>query len=149
MAFTFAFHTDFTTALSDNGTADGESKACALHEVVELDKTFENTGLLVKGYSCACVLAIEIDAVNRFLDVRHAVFGFVAHAYMALLGVLDGIGDEVCEQLLQTACVNHGREGRVGIVLLEFDVWVLHTLLKRKADVVEDARQVKMLGFDG
>ena len=63
MSFTFALNTDLSTALFNNlqepisedeimniltfnnGTADGETKTCALHEVVKFDEAFENTRL--------------------------------------------------------------------------------------------------------
>ena len=45
MSFTFALNTDVSTALFNNGTADRETKTCALHEVVKFDEAFENTRL--------------------------------------------------------------------------------------------------------
>ena len=113
MSFAFALDTDASTAFLDNGAADGETETCALYEVVEFDEAFEDAGLQVKGNARTRVFAIEIDAVAFFA---------IAHTDMSLLGIFHGIGDEVGEQLLQTACVKYGGESGVGIVFLEFDI---------------------------
>ena len=46
MSFAFALNTDVSTALFNDGTADGETQTSALDEVVKFDEAFEDTGLL-------------------------------------------------------------------------------------------------------
>ena len=121
MAFALAFYTDASATLLNDGLTDGETETCSLYEVVQLDETFEDASLLLQWNTCSCVFAVEQKA---------AIFFAIAHADMSLMGVFDGIGDEVGEKLLQSACIEHGGVGRVWIVLLELNTRLLHTLLK-------------------
>ena len=140
MALAFTLYADVSATLLDDGAADGEAETGALYEVVELDEAFEDAGLLFQRNTCTRVFTIEEDA---------AVLLTIAHADMSLVGIFDGIGDEVGKQLLQSATVEYGGIGGVGIILQERDASLLYALLERQADVVEGACKVYLLGFDG
>ena len=73
----------------------------------------------------------------------------VAHLDETLMGVFDGVGDEIGEHLLHTAFVEHGGARGVGVVLDELHAWLLNTLGERLADVFEDGREVALGGLDG
>lgn len=47
VAFALALDTDAAATLLDNGATDGETETGALNEVVQLDETVEDAGLLL------------------------------------------------------------------------------------------------------
>ena len=61
MSFAIALDTDAATAAFGNGLADVQPKAGALNELVELDETVEDGGLLLLGDACACVLTVDVE----------------------------------------------------------------------------------------
>ena len=131
-------------AAVDDGFADGKSKARTLHVVVQLDKAFEDSLLLVLGNARTGVLAIEVES-----GFRVALFPTIAHTDVTLLGVLDGISDKVSQQLLYAPLVEHGRTCIVGIVLQERQPRLLNALLQRHADVVENWCKIDVRRLDG
>ena len=68
---------------------------------------------------------------------------------MSLVGILDSIGDEVGEQLLDSSLVEVGEIGVVRIILDEGDAWFLYTLFKSLTHVIEDLGDVHLLREDG
>ena len=77
-----------------DGLTDGEAETCTLYIVVEFKEALEELVLHLLGHSIACVFAIEIEALQA-LTVFLAPLFAVADLDMSLMGVLDGIGDEV------------------------------------------------------
>ena len=61
---------------------------------------------------------------------------------MSLVGVLDGIGDEVGDDLLDASAVDIGLQAFVGVDLLELDARLLDTLGQRDAGGGELLREV-------
>ena len=61
MASALGVDTDLAVAAVDDGLADGEAEARALHVVVELDETLEDGRLLVLGDAGAGVLAVKVE----------------------------------------------------------------------------------------
>ena len=100
--------TDVALTAVNNGLADGKSEARTLHVVIQLDKALEDCLLLVLGDARAGVLAIEVET-----RLGMTFLSTIAHADMTLLGILDGIGDEVSQQLLYATLVEYGRRSRI------------------------------------
>ena len=144
MALALGADTDIALAAVDDGFADGKSEARTLHVVIQLDKAFEDSLLLVLGNARTGVLAIEVES-----GLGVALFPTIAHTDVTLLGVLDGISDKVSQQLLYAPLVEHGRTCIVGIVLQERQPRLLNALLQRHADVVEDWCQIDVRRLDG
>ena len=154
MSLALAVDADVSRGLVDDGLADGEAEACALYEVVELDETLEDGGLLLLGNTGTGVFAVEIHALSAIVIMSHFSLFIsrllaIADTDVSLVGVLDGIGDEVGEDLLQASLVDIGGIGVVGVVLDKLHTGFLNTLCQCLADVVKDLRKVDMLGFDG
>ena len=150
MALALGGDADVAVAALDDVLTDGESETGALHEVVQLDEALEDARLLVLGDAGAGVEAVEGQSFGLSAAVEcRATLPVVAYLDEALMGVLDGIGDEVGEHLLHTALVEHGGACGVGVVLDELHARLLHALGERLADVVEDGRDVALGGLDG
>lgn len=99
MSLALALDTDAAIGLVDDGLTDGETEASTLYEVVELDETLEDGSLLLLGNTCTCVFAIEVETI---------IFWSPANTDVPLVGVLDGIGNEIGEDLLQSSLVDIG-----------------------------------------
>ena len=150
MALALGGDADVAVAALDDVLTDGESETGALHEVVQLDEALEDARLLVLGDAGAGVEAVEGQSFGLSAAVElRTTLPMVAHLDETLMGVFDGVGDEIGEHLLHTALVEHGGACGVGIVLDELHAWLLNTLGKRLADVVEDRREVALFGLDG
>jgi hypothetical protein len=136
----FTIHAYLTLALVDDSLADRESETGALNVVVELDKAFKDAIKLVLGNASTCVLAIDVESLTSL-----TLLGAIAHTDMPLLGVLDGIGDKVGDDLLNTALVDADRKRITRTVTQELHARLLYTLSQRFTDVGELTDEVDML----
>ena len=106
MALAFAGNANGSATAFGNGLTDTEAETGTLDILVEFDKTLENGALLLLGNACARIFAIDV----------HAIFSIsllfpVAHADMPLVGILDGVGDKVGDDLLYATLVEMRGEG--------------------------------------
>ena len=120
-----ALHAYLTIAAIDNGLADREAETRSLYIVVELDEAFEDASELVVGDSCARILAIDVDSPPVV-----ALFQAVAHADVSLMGVFDGIGNEVSDYLLYASLVDADDQRLAGVLTLELNGRLLYALGK-------------------
>ena len=56
---------------------------------------------------------------------------------MSLMGVFNGIGHQIGDNLLDTAGIDGSDQGAIGVIFDELDSWFLNTFPQRLADVVE------------
>ena len=92
-----------------------------MNKVVQFDKPFEDTVTFVFGNTASRVLAV---------DVKSVLHDVVPHLDISLLGILDGVGDEVGYHLLYAGAVHDGRQRRVGVFFEEDDVGIVHALFQ-------------------
>lgn len=137
-----AMDANLSTAVIDNVLADTEAETCALNAVVELDESVEDAGLFVTRDAGTRVFTIDVKSAAAI-----ALLNAVSDFDVPLVGILDGVGDEVGNDLLNTSPVEDGRKGFVGIVLHELYTRLFHMLGHCVADVVKRLRKIDVGRF--
>ena len=90
-----------------NGTADGKPKSNALLEVVDFVESVENGIGFVGRYSHASVGDGKCDALPTFGII---IVNMAIKRDAAMLGILNGISEQICQDFIQAAAVGDDAE---------------------------------------
>ena len=129
------------------GLADRQTESGSLDEVVDLEEAFEDLGLTLLGHTVARVLTIDVQSLSLFSFEGSGLLA-ISQFDMSLMGVLDGIGKEVGDDLRHAVGIDFDIQRVVGIVLLEFHTRFLHSRSQRFEELVECLREIHVDGFD-
>ena len=137
MAFAFGTDAYLAAAGIGKGLADTEAEAGALDKIVYLEETLEYLRLGFFADAGTGVFAVKVKSIVLLTIGCSAGLGAVAKLDVALLGVLNGIGNKIKYYLRHAVGIDADLQLGVGVIFDKLHTGLLNARQQRLEELVE------------